>query len=42
MKNKENARILNIGCGTSILCENMYDEGYRKIWNNDISTYAIN
>ena len=33
--------ILNLGCGNSELSENMYDEGYRHIWNNDISAVVI-
>jgi EEF1A lysine methyltransferase 4 len=32
---------LNLGCGNSILCEDMWDEGYKLIWNMDISSVCI-
>jgi hypothetical protein len=25
---KDNLQILNLGCGNSVICEEMYDEGY--------------
>jgi 2-polyprenyl-3-methyl-5-hydroxy-6-metoxy-1,4-benzoquinol methylase len=34
-------KVLNLGCGNSIMCEDMYDEGYQQIWNMDISTVCI-
>jgi len=34
-------KVLNLGCGNSILCEDMYDEGYQQIWNMDISSVCI-
>jgi EEF1A lysine methyltransferase 4 len=40
-KIKSDIQILNLGCGNSYLSENMYDEGYLNITNNDISTYCI-
>ena len=27
MEIKKSCRVLNLGCGNSVLCENMYDEG---------------
>lgn len=39
MKNK--LEVLNLGCGNSIICEEMYDEGYLSIWNMDISQICI-
>ena len=33
--------MLNLGCGNSIVCEDMYDEGYTDITNMDISTVVI-
>lgn len=39
--NKENARILNLGCGNSEFCENMYDDGYPNIYNIDICINVI-
>ena len=30
-----NTKILNLGCGNSIICEEMYDDGYKSIWNNE-------
>jgi len=32
---------LNLGCGNSILCEDMYDQGFRQIYNMDISSVCI-
>ena len=40
-KIKYDIQILNLGCGNSYLSENMYDEGYLNITNNDISTACI-
>lgn len=34
-------RILNIGCGNAELTEAMYDDGYKDIWNMDISDVVI-
>ena len=35
-------KVLNVGCGNSILPEEMYDlDGYRHIYNMDISQYCI-
>lgn len=34
-------RILNIGCGNAELTEDMYDDGYRRIINMDISSVVI-
>ena len=39
---KENGKILNLGCGNSKICENMYDDGYKYIYNIDISYNVIN
>ena len=33
--------ICNLGCGNSIMCEDMYDEGYQTIYNMDISNVCI-
>ena len=38
---KENSRILNLGCGNSPFCENMYDDGFHNIDNIDISNNVI-
>ena len=32
---------MNLGCGNSILPEDMYDDGYKSIWNMDISPVCI-
>ena len=32
---------MNLGCGNSVICEQMYDEGYVSITNNDISEVCI-
>ena len=35
-------KVLNVGCGNSVLPEEMYDiDGYREIYNVDISPYCI-
>lgn len=39
--NKETARILIIGCGNAPLSEDMYDDGYKNIFNIDISSVVI-
>lgn len=36
-----NPLILNLGCGNSTICENMYDDGFTNIVNIDISTVCI-
>ena len=33
--------ILNIGCGNATITEEMYDDGYKRIWNMDISDEVI-
>jgi 2-polyprenyl-3-methyl-5-hydroxy-6-metoxy-1,4-benzoquinol methylase len=38
---KEEINILNLGCGNSILPEEMFDHGYRNIYNIDISQTCI-
>lgn len=38
---KAKIKILNLGCGNSIMCEDMYDEGYTQIENMDISEVCI-
>lgn len=38
---KSELQILNLGCGNSILAEEMYDDGYKSIWNVDISKTCI-
>ena len=38
---KKNLKILNLGCGNNPFSEEMYDEGYINIWNNDFSETAI-
>ena len=32
---------MNLGCGNSIICEEMYDDGYTSIQNMDISKVCI-
>jgi len=34
-------RVLHVGCGSSLLTEKMYDDGYREIVNIDISSVVI-
>ena len=41
-KIKADLKILNLGCGNSIICEEMYDEGYHSITSNDYSESCIN
>ena len=40
-RTKDDTRILNIGCGNSILPEEMHDSGYEQIYNIDISQTVI-
>ena len=35
------AKILNLGCGNSPFCEDMYEDGFHNISNIDISNNAI-
>ncbi len=37
----QDAKILNIGCGTSKLAESLYNEGYRFIMSIDFSNESI-
>ena len=34
-------KILNLGCGNSILAEELYDKGFKCIFNIDISPVVI-
>ena len=38
---KQSLSVLNLGCGNSLLPEDMYDEGYTNIKNMDISSVCI-
>ena len=38
---KESGRVLNLGCGNSEFSENMYSDGYKNIYNIDISENVI-
>jgi 2-polyprenyl-3-methyl-5-hydroxy-6-metoxy-1,4-benzoquinol methylase len=38
---KGSDKILQLGCGNSILQEEMYDDGYKNIMNVDISKAVI-
>lgn len=38
---KSTYKILNLGCGNSVLSEEMYDKGFKAIYNVDISPVAI-
>ncbi len=40
-KLKKDAKIMNLGCGNSEFCENMYDDGYENIYNIDICENVI-
>ena len=40
-KLKDNLKLCNIGCGNSVMSEDMYDDGYKNIWNMDISEVCI-
>ena len=35
------SRILIVGCGNATLSEELYDDGYRNIYNMDISSVVI-
>ena len=37
----KDSKILNLGCGNSPFCEDMYEDGYHNINNIDISNNAI-
>jgi len=39
--NLKDATVLNLGCGTSRFCEDLYDVGCQRIVNTDISPVAI-
>lgn len=39
---KSTTKILNLGCGNAEFSENMYDDGYKNIYNIDISKNVIN
>lgn len=34
-------KILNLGCGNAEICEDMYDDGYKNIYNIDIAGNVI-
>ena len=36
-----NLKVLNLGCGNSILAEDMYDDGIQQVYNMDISAVCI-
>jgi len=38
---KSKVRILNLGCGNSILAEDLYDRGFTNVYNMDISDVVI-
>lgn len=38
---KQKMKILNLGCGNSVLSEQMYDDGYKSIWNIDYSQSCL-
>jgi 2-polyprenyl-3-methyl-5-hydroxy-6-metoxy-1,4-benzoquinol methylase len=38
---KSKVKILNLGCGNSILAEDLYDRGFTSVYNMDISTVVI-
>lgn len=39
--NKSTSKILVLGCGNAELSENMYEDGYKNIYNIDISNNVI-
>jgi predicted TPR repeat methyltransferase len=40
-KLRKDAKIINLGCGNSEFCENMYDDGFQDIENIDICENVI-
>jgi EEF1A lysine methyltransferase 4 len=34
-------KILNLGCGNSVLPEELYDKGFKNVYNVDISSVVI-
>ena len=34
-------RVMQVGCGNSTLTEEMYEDGYKNIWNIDLSRVVI-
>ena len=40
-KINKNALVLNLGCGNSLLSEEMYNDGYKNILNIDLSQSII-
>lgn len=38
---KKTSKVINLGCGNSVFCEDMYDDGYINILNIDISKNVI-
>ena len=38
---KESVQVLNLGCGNSVLSEELYDKGFKNIINIDISPVVI-
>jgi len=40
-KLNKDAKIINLGCGNSEFCENMYDDGFQNIHNIDICENVI-
>lgn len=38
---KSQIKILNLGCGNSLLAEELYDRGFKSVHNNDISFEVI-
>jgi 2-polyprenyl-3-methyl-5-hydroxy-6-metoxy-1,4-benzoquinol methylase len=41
LQTRENVRILNLGCGNSVLSEELYDRGFKNVYNIDISPVVI-
>jgi 2-polyprenyl-3-methyl-5-hydroxy-6-metoxy-1,4-benzoquinol methylase len=37
----KSAKLINMGCGNSEFCENMYDDGYHNVYNIDICENVI-
>jgi 2-polyprenyl-3-methyl-5-hydroxy-6-metoxy-1,4-benzoquinol methylase len=38
---KEEIKVLNLGCGNAVMSEDMYKDGYKLIYNIDISENVI-